>query len=472
MSIRLRLTLLYSAILTLTLVVFGMALYYSQDQATFSEYQKTVANKAQTAVQQRQPAPPPGENQSPGPESREMFYVQTRDQDGHVVEHDPNLEASIVLPLGQQGLQEVRRNRAWEEIFWIGGERFLVRSQFVQGGVGPSKIVQVAGSLAPRDRYLNTLKNVLIFGSGIAVLATFGMGWLLAGATLRPIHRLTQAAQAIGAQRDFDHRIAHSGPNDEIGQLADTFNAMLAELQAAYQQVEQSLQAQRRFVADASHELRTPLTTLRGNIALLQRDPSIEDEDRVDVLSDMVHETERLMRLVGDLLALARADAQQSLPCVSFPLSPLIKDVCGQVGRLAPHKEIVWEAQPGAAAVGNRDALKQVLLILLDNALKHTPPETTILLTTRVLGESVAISVRDDGPGIAPAQLPHIFERFYRGDGARAGEGSGLGLAIAQELVQAQNGSLGVESQVGQGSVFTLTLPRSALDVDLRRLHI
>jgi signal transduction histidine kinase len=299
----------------------------------------------------------------------------------------------------------------------------------------------------------------LLIGSSGAVIAAFGIGWLLAGFTLRPINRLRLTAQTIGAERDFNRRVDHSGPNDEIGQLVTTFNNMLAELQAAYVQVEETLQAQRRFVADASHELRTPLTTLRGNIGLLQREPPISGEDRTDVLTDMVEETERLMRLVNELLVLARADAGRPLEQEPVRLKPLVEDVYQQVKLLAPQRSIICRSEADVSVLGNGDALKQVLLVLLDNALNHTPPEAVITLATAPNNGQIEIWVSDNGPGIAPAHLPHIFDRFYRGDAARSSPGTGLGLAIADELTQAQHGTITVQSQVGQGSVFTLSFP-------------
>jgi two-component system OmpR family sensor kinase len=468
MSIRLRLTLLYSAILALTLIIFSTVLYFGHAQATFRDYQRRLADRAGAVAGREQPPlpvggggplPPPAGGPLPPPSPRESFYVQIRNPEGEVIEYDPSLGDTVVLPLSDAGLQAVRRGRPWDEIVWIEEERFLIHSQLIRGPDGIPRVVQVAGSLTRRDRDLNTLRNILILGSSMTVIVAFGIGWLLASLALRPIHRLTQTTQAIGARRDFGRRIDHTGPDDEIGQLATTFNDMLTKLQAAYQQVGQSLQAQRRFVADASHELRTPLTTIRGNIGLLQREPPISDEDRVDVLTDMVNETERLMRLVNDLLVLARADAERPLPSEPIPVKPLIEDVHSQVKRLAPHRKIVNDSQLEVAVMGNRDALKQVLLILLDNAIKHTPPETTIAITTAIVDESMAISVRDNGPGIQPARLPHIFDRFYRGDAVRTGGGVGLGLAIAKELTEAQNGTLTVQSQVGQGSVFTLILP-------------
>jgi signal transduction histidine kinase len=321
--------------------------------------------------------------------------------------------------------------------------------------------VQVASPTAEREIALGILRLILIVGSSIAIVAAFAIGWVLAGISLRPIHRLTHTAQAIGAERNFSRRVQHTGPNDEIGELAVTFNGMLTELESAYRQVQQALQAQRRFVADASHELRTPLTTIRGNIELLGHEPPIDPKEQADILADAKDEVDRLIRLVNQLLVLARADAGRALRRAPVTLEPLIEDVYRQIKPLAPDRIIVSDAAPGAAVMGDSDALKQVLLILLDNALAHTPANATISVKTSVEDQCVAIDVRDTGPGIESDQLPHIFERFYRGDVSRSGTGAGLGLSIAKELVQAQNGSLVVSSEPGQGSVFTVTMPRA-----------
>ncbi|MGH2346819.1 MAG: sensor histidine kinase, partial [Chloroflexota bacterium] len=304
------------------------------------------------------------------------------------------------------------------------------------------------------DQTLNTLWRILLGGGVIATILAFGAGWWLAGAAVRPINRITHTAQEIGATQDFSRRVAHSGPPDEVGRLAATFNTMLARLQAAFQ-------TQRRFVADASHELRTPLTSIRGNLGLLQRDPPIAEADRVAVLTDLVSESERLSRLVGDLLTLARTDTGRPLRHDPVPLAPLVADVVRRLAVLHPDRLIRKEAQGDATALSDPDALTQILLILLDNALKFTPPEGTVSVTTTVRDGRIAITVRDTGPGIAADALPHIFERFYQGDAARAGTGTGLGLSIARALVEGLHGTIEVESGVGAGSVFAVTLPRA-----------
>jgi signal transduction histidine kinase len=391
-----------------------------------------------------------------GPE----FYIQASDVNGGVINRSPNL-GDVTLPLSPAGGRAVQSGRPWLETRPVENQRLLIYS--IPLGVGGrfAGILQLGRSLAEQNAALRTLQEMLIAGSGIVTLIAFLAGWLLAGTALRPIHRITQTAQAIGAERDFGRRVEYSGPNDELGQLAATLNAMLTELQVAYQQTEEALQAQRRFVADASHELRTPLTTLRGNLALLQRDPPIREEDRVPVVQDMGDECERLIRLARGLLTLAHADAGQQLRREPVAVELLVEEVRRDMQILAPERATAGDSMRGVAVLGDRDALKQVLLILVDNALKVTPPDGSITVTAATDGEQVNISVHDTGPGIAPDVLPHIFERFYQGDAARTGAGTGLGLAIAKTLVEAQHGNISVETEVGDGSTFTISLPRA-----------
>ncbi|MEP7200756.1 MAG: HAMP domain-containing sensor histidine kinase, partial [Chloroflexota bacterium] len=386
-------------------------------------------------------------------------WTQTRDITGTVTARTMDL-GTTTLPLSDAGLRAAQIGTTWSETAVVEDEPLLIYSQpiLTQGGV--PAIVQVAAPITEREQALNNLRLLLLVGSGLATIAAFGMGWLLAGAALRPIHRITRTAQAIGAEHNLSRRVQHVGPSDEIGQLAITFNTMLSELESAYRQLEQALESQQRFVADASHELRTPLTTIRGNIELLRPERPIDAHERTEVLADTTDEIERLIRLVNQLLVLARADAGRTLRRESLPLRPLLEDVCRQTKLLAPNRLIQY-ATVEARVVADRDALKQVLLILLDNARLHTPPHATIQVMSEIRNGHVAISVRDTGAGIAPDALPHIFERFYRSDLSRSGGGTGLGLPIAKELVEMQAGTIAVESKIGQGSVFTVLLPRA-----------
>lgn len=462
MSIRLRLTLLYSAILAFTLVAFGVIIFVIQSRVTLDAIKTTLARNAQTlvATDRRFPGRPEGGLPSAAGTLRGR-WAQTLNPDGTVNERTPDL-ADTPLPLSSAGLNAVKGGATWTETAEVEGESLLIMSQPLTDNGRVVRIVQVAIPLTERDDSLNALRLILIGGSSLALVVAFVAGWALAGMALRPVHQITQTAQAIGAERDFSRRVQHTGPTDEVGQLALTFNGMLTELESAYRQVEQSLHTQRRFVADASHELRTPLTTIRGNVDLLRQDPPIGLEDRTDALAETQDEVDRLIRLVNQLLALARADAGRPLQHEPVALGPLLQDLCRQAQLIAPEREVTCGEPLNITVLGDRDALKQVLLILVDNALVHTPPSAEVRLDLAPANAGVAIHVRDSGPGIAPDALAHIFERFYRSDPSRSGGGTGLGLAIAKELIQAQGGTLTVESAPGKGSVFTVWLPQES----------
>ena len=473
MSIRLRLTLLYTVILALTLIVFSTILYVSQSQATYSSIKANLMRQAEGASGPRRfPGPPPqlpGEGGPPGGSPPDVNppegalpgrWTQTRSLDGTVLSRTFDL-SNVTLPLSSKGLSTVQSGTGWFETAQVEDQPVLIYSQSSKVQNGAVQIVQVAFPITQPEQSLRALRTILVIGCSLAILAAFAVGWGLAGTVLRPIHRITLTAQAIGAEHNFGRRVQHTGPADEVGQLAITFNTMLAELESAYRQLEQTLDSQRHFVADASHELRTPLTTVRGNIELLRREPPLDAQERADVLADTKDEVERLIRLVHQLLVLARVDAGQSLQSAPLPIKPLLEDVCRQARLLAPQRTILCEPPPDVLVLGDRDTLKQVFLILLDNALAHMSLGATIEMTVVTAKGLVVISVRDTGVGIAPDALPHIFERFYRGQVSRSGAGTGLGLSIAKELVEAQEGTITVESKVGQGSVFTVTLPQA-----------
>jgi signal transduction histidine kinase len=236
---------------------------------------------------------------------------------------------------------------------------------------------------------------------------------------------------------------------------------MLCQLQNAYQQVAHTLQMQREFVADVSHELRTPLTTIRGNLALLSRVPAPPRSERQDILTDLTGESERLIRLVNDLLTLARADAGRKLKREPVALEPLLDDVCRQAQVLDHKREIVLDGTgdaEGPIVLGDRDAVKQVLLTLLDNAVKHA--QGTIRVTLANTKDNATIRVQDGGPGLSRELCKRVFDRFYRGDASRSTPGFGLGLSIAKALIEAQGGTIAVESKIGSGSTFSVALPR------------
>jgi two-component system OmpR family sensor kinase len=475
-SIRLRLTLLYSAILAVTLIAFGAALFLVHSQYTLnllrSDLARTVGRAAMLVYRSNlggspPPVPPPPERW--GLEVGELILrelrtrdlIQILDTEGTPIDHAVN-ERDEPLPLSEAGLQTLQAGEPWSEAVEIEGERWLVYSELLAVHGELIAVVQAARPLTDRDRSLRALGSTLLVGGALTTLIAFGAGWLLSGFTLRPIHRVTQTAQAIGQASDLGRRVQYDGPQDEIGQLATTFNAMLARLQSAYQQVERSLQQQRDFVADVSHELRTPLTTIRGNLALLHKRPPLPAEEQEDVLSDMVDESERMIRLVNGLLELAHADAGVPLRREPVPLGPLIEEAAERAHSRSPGRTVTCDAVADAIAVGDPDALRQILWILVDNALVHTSGPVHILAS--VTGSEVSVAVQDRGPGMPPELHERLFDRFYRGDAARSRPGFGLGLAIAKRLAEAQGATIAVKSTAKVGTTFTVRLPRARED--------
>ena len=226
--------------------------------------------------------------------------------------------------------------------------------------------------------------------------------------------------------------------------------------------IEGLFRVQQRFVADVSHELRSPLTAVRGNLDLLRRGAAADSDARDTGLEAIDSEVRRMSRMVADLLLLAQADAGVPIAKESVEVDTLMLDVYRQARMSADGVKVSLGAEDQAIILGDRDRLKQALLNLVGNAIKYTPSGGEVKLSLQKDEEWVRIAVRDTGIGIAPENIPHLFDRFYRVDKARARDagGAGLGLAIAKSVVDAHSGKITVESQVGKGSTFTIWLPQ------------
>lgn len=337
-------------------------------------------------------------------------------------------------------------------------------------------VVLVAKPLDDMNNTLSTLSRLLIFGSMIAVLFALLGGWFIAKSGLRPVSSVTRAARDIAAsahKAGLGTRVNYSGPRDEVGDLVTTFNEMLGAL-------ERVANAQRRFVADASHELRAPLTTIKTTFDFLRNAPDLPDDERQEMIEGGYGEAERMAALVNDLLLLARVDAanggkyglretwlDEQLRGRREPveLDQLAMEVFRQGAALgqARRKNIhfsVANLEP-VTVMGDPGQLRQLALILVDNAFKYTPAGGKIRLAVSRNGSLAAFSVTDTGIGIPPEARQHIFERFYRADQARDRDqhGSGLGLAIGKWIAEAHQGEISVMSQPGKGSTFTVLLP-------------
>lgn len=313
--------------------------------------------------------------------------------------------------------------------------------------------LQVARSLEPIDEALWNLLILLLVGAPFFVGAAIGGGYWLAGRTLKPIDLIRQKAAEVSAH-DLSQRLNLDLPDDEAGRLARTFDAMLIRLEDAFQR-------QRRFVADASHELRTPLAIIRGELEVALEQPRPR-EFYVNTLESIRGEVERLSRLTNDLLLLARSDTDQlRLRPDRIDLSELITTLMATMENriLAANLTLELDLPSELWIDGDLDRLLQLFLNLIDNAICYAPG-SRLTISASVQGNTTVVVVADNGPGISPEYLPHIFERFFRVDAARSTQpGNGLGLAIASEIARAHGGKLTVQSVLGEGTQFMLHLP-------------
>ena len=342
------------------------------------------------------------------------------------------------------------------------------------------RIIQTARSEQDIEQSLSDLRLLLIRG-GVFVLALACIGgWLITWGILVAVRRITKTAQSISASRDFSQRVSAKSlaGGHELVTLAATFNQMLANLQESYRR-------QQRFVADASHELRAPITSIRCNLDLLAKAPDLPAQEAQAALTDARTEADRMGRLVGDLLTLARSDTTRQSVSNGYmksdrqqtvDLDSLLLEVFRQYRhpgehagdeKLAHGPRLMLQHITPAQVSGDADQLKQAFVALLDNALKYTPYEGTVSLSLVTSDGYATVRVSDTGIGIQSEDLPHIFERFYRADRARFRNrgGSGLGLAIVQSIIQEHQGSIEVESTPGKGSTFSVRLPVASAPV-------
>ncbi|HLZ70451.1 MAG TPA: HAMP domain-containing sensor histidine kinase [Dehalococcoidia bacterium] len=496
MSIRLRLTLLYTAVLAVTLLVLGGVLYFWTARSLRSEIDRSLQARsgrlayvpsagpraADGALLLRMPPLPPsncgagtpatGSDASRAARQALSFLddrlgdptilTQINDSQGNILYCSANLNGEKLPPPKPSSRRFTTLTVKGVDLR-VFVQPLNVASRPAAGDAAPSAttsyVIQFARPLTDVEKTLGHMRFILLLGSIAALALAAGAGYLLARGALRPIDRLTMEAQRVGRKQDFKRRVAYRGPDDEVGRLASTFNTMLDGLDAAHEQQRRALDAQRRFVADASHELRTPLTTIRGNVELLSLDAPAASPDQQEALADIASETERMSRLVASLLALARADSGLHIQKRPVEVQPVLEEVLQKATWLNGHVQLDLAGSVAAKVAGDRDHLLQLFFILVDNALKYTPAGGLVTIAPSFEHGTLRVAVSDTGVGIAEADQRRIFDRFYRADPSRHGEGTGLGLAIAAWIVHELDGTIGVESRPGAGSTFTVTLP-------------
>ena len=454
---RLKFTLYYLALLTAVLIFFGVAIYAYIARGLVNIIDTSLAASSRGIESRLQLGEIPdllGEEEM----MIAPLMFQIINESGDAIDEQYMMK-SYRLPVNLPELQQLQANKLhFSTIQLSSGEQLRIATLRTTDKNNQPMFVRAGQSLRPLQRARRQLLLLLALAGPAALLMGSYGGLLLANQALRPVDRLTRAAKEIEAG-DLSRRVHVPDKMDELGRLAITFNRMISRLQAAFER-------QRQFTADASHELRTPLAVMRGDIEIALRRERKPDEYQ-EVLASNLEEIIRLSRLVEDLLMLARADAGPA----DINFEPMnIGDLCSQVidylGPLAEVKNQSLAYQTDSRnelmIKGDAQRLKQMLLNLLDNAIKYTPVGGRITLTLMKENKNAVIMISDTGRGIPPEDIPHIFERFFRHSRSTSDktvQGSGLGLSIVKWIVESHQGTITAENNPGGGTKFTVHLP-------------
>jgi heavy metal sensor kinase len=451
----------YGSALALILVLFAVSLYLVMSRALREQVDASLDEAAAVAIRTL------GEHRF-GPflifeDLSQDFpeialldkFFQIFGPAGQVTIQSANIQ-SREIPLSQPSFRaSLEGHSTFESVQFENGVPLRLLSVPIRQGDRLVNILRVGTSLQSTNRMLHRLLVGLYIASPLALLVSLGGGWFLAGRALRPVHAITKAAQRIAAG-DWTQRIRTPHSNDEIGQLASTFNDMIGRLEVSFRQI-------RQFSADASHELRTPLTITKGETELALRRPRQAEDYRV-VLESNLEEIDRMSRIVDELLFLSRADLGEiKLKMVPVQLDDLVREIQQQAQVLGEERHIqtVLEDVEPVVVQGDDLRLRELLLNLLDNAVKYSQKGQTVELSLTVSGGQGKLVIRDHGIGIAPEDQERVFDRFYRTDEARAhaAKGTGLGLSICKWIVEVHHGTIEMKSTTQGGSCFTVCLP-------------
>ena len=475
-SLRWRLTFLYLGLLAALLLVGGVAQYFAAREVLFRTNADTLTNeyKADLAAFRKQIGTRPAATVRALLLSRQFA---TELASGHtaaaIFDLNGGLVASAPAPVNPEQLPptltiqqylsaEATRPKAYYLANAADGSSHLVVLNVVRNGTKPVAIVQLSIPTSTIDHALQADRQLAIGGSLAVLAVALLLSPLIVGRALRPLEQMSKTAGAL-AGGDYKQRVPVPRTDDEIGKLATAFNQMAASVDQAFEVRRQSEEQMRHFVADASHELRTPLTSIAGYIDVLRRRESVDPQTLHQALTSMQRESSRMTRLVNDLLTLTRFEAGRTPDRQRLQLDAFVNQALDELSLRDKGTVESRQLEPGIVVDADPDALKQVVGNLAQNALKYAPGAEQRWTVFKADGRA-AIRLQDTGPGISRQDLPHIFERFYRGQQARdrSTGGSGLGLAIARTIVEAHHGTIEAESEPGKGATFTAWLPLAA----------
>jgi heavy metal sensor kinase len=458
MALRWRLTLWLSVILVAVLVIAGVVIHAILQNHLYGEVEDHLqlhTAEAQSILAGTDPGPEEYNAACSCVPSLDDFgtpgiYIRLIDEDGQVLGTSDNL-GERDLPVSPFLLETVFAGEAGlDTIVTEDGTRVRVMGSSLPI-VSGALLLEVGQSLQHVDAAMNQVRWALLGSILVALALAIVSGGVLIRRALSTVSSIAETAQRIESSSDLSQRVAYEGPMDEVGQLATTFDHMIDHLERAFA-------SHKHFIADASHDLRSPLTVLQGNLDLLKRNMS--DEDRKESLRAMEAETQKMSRIVDDLLLLADVESGQIERLESVPLKEVLLEGYERGRQLSGGRNIVMGRQEDVAVPGDALRLKRLLCNLVDNAVRYTPEDSTITLSLFRDNGWARLEVADDGPGIGPEHLPHVFERFYMADKSRsrAAGGNGLGLAIVKAIAEQHGGTVTATSTPGKGSTFVAWL--------------
>ena len=463
-TVRGRLTLWYVSALALILVLFGAAVYVLLSRALHRRVDQALASTIEISITSLTHDTQEGQSPQSAAQSTaaELSHPQQAmmifDESGQLLathegeeELQIQLPDSATIPEADIYLYTVSAGANAKDQHRIAVRRVIIPPD------GTRYIILASQPLKPIADELESLRDILYFSTPIVLLlAGFG-GWFLARQGLAPVTAMARSARQIGAG-SLDQQLPVVNPRDELGQLATTFNDLLGRLDAAFEE-------QRRFMADASHELRNPLSVMSTTAGVTLKKEHRNEQEYREALQIVAEQTRRLSRIVNDMFMLARADSgRYPLRKRTLYLNDLLEEVARTGAVLAADRNASVELTnvPEAAFHGDEDLLRQMLLNLVDNAVKFTPVNGAVTLGLQRHDGNYLLSVSDNGPGIPAEARHHIFERFYRADRTRSKTedgGAGLGLAIARWIARAHDGDIELDDASGTGTRFIVRLP-------------
>lgn len=462
-GIRTKLTFLYTFLLGVCLIFFGFFLYFTLSRSLLDNTDRRIRTVAETISKTAlRPSSALGIPKHFDLILERFFgiktsgkFIQIMDGSGKVIYQSSSLKG-FELPLSKETLHNALGGKmTFETIRLAGGEKVRVAVYPVRERGELISLVQIGTSLRTVQDTLKSLLYILYIATSVALILAGIIGWLLASRALKPVDEITKTARQIGA-KSLDQRLVMKGPRDEIGRLVETFNEMISRLESSFNRTKQ-------FTADASHELRTPLTILKGETEIaLKTEKSVKGLRAV--LKSNLEEINHLVDMVKKLLFLSKEDAGiRDMPVETVELDKLLLEKYKQVKRLAEEKGINMSLVKNdeVSVKGDPYRLRELLLNLIENAVKYTPTGGDVTLTLEGSNGFAKVIVADTGIGISKEDCPHVFERFYRVDKARVRSegGSGLGLNICKQIVEAHKGGIELKSELGKGSAFIVHLP-------------